>query len=150
MAETSDPALFERGRMILSAMPFYRALNVSITSVEQGAVTLEAPLSPAFEAPPGAFAASSVGVLGDMAAISAIGSALPLGQAASTMDFTVKMLGLSQGTVLRASGTSRQIGKTTCVGAADIYVGNGDQFTLCGTLLATVRRLDLTSLIGRA
>ena len=131
---------------LLGAMPFFHALGVEIVSVAEGHVTLEAPLTPAFEAPPGAFAASSVGALGDMAAVTSMSSSLPKGNAISTMDFTVKMLGLSRGTRLRAEGRVLQTGKTTCVGAADVYVMTGEGAQLCGTVLATGRVLDLRTL----
>ncbi|MFN3262319.1 MAG: PaaI family thioesterase [Pikeienuella sp.] len=131
---------------LLGGMPFFNALQVEIVSVEPGSVTLEAPLTPAFEAPPGAFAASSVGALGDMAAMTSVSSALPRGSAMSTMDFTVKMLGLSRGSRLRAVGRVLQTGKTTCVGAADVFVLDRGAATLCGTVLATGRRLDLAML----
>lgn len=133
----------------LMAMPFAKALGVEVVSIEPGSVTLEAPLSPAFEAPPGAFAASSIGALGDMAAITSITSTLPKGEAMSTMDFTVKMLGLSRGSRIRAVGRALQIGKTTCVGAADVYLVDGGSATLCGTVLATGRRLSGAGFGGR-
>jgi len=131
----------------LRAMPFFAALRVKIMDVLPGSVTLEAPLTPAFEAPPGAFAASSVGALGDMAAMSSVSSMLPKEAVVSTMDFTVKMLGLSRGARLRAVGRALQIGKTTCVGSADIFVVDQGLVTLCGTLLATGRRLDRSAVV---
>lgn len=133
---------------MLGAMPFYAALQVRITKVVEGSVTLEAPLTPAFEAPPGAFAASSVGALGDMAAMTSITSALPEGQTVSTLDFTVKMLGLSRGTALRAVGRALQLGRTTCVGAADVFLLDGDTAIPCGTVLATGRVLNLATIHG--
>lgn len=133
----------------LGAMPFAKALGVEVISVEPGSVTIEAPLTQAFEAPPGAFAASSVGALGDMAAMTSIASALPKGDAMSTMDFTVKMLGLSRGTRLRAVGRALQLGKVTCVASADVYVVKNGEATLCGTVLATGRRLTIANLQGK-
>lgn len=131
---------------MLNAMPFFHALKVDIVSVTEGTVVLEAPLTPAFEAPRGAFAASSVGALGDMAAVTSMSTLLQKGNAISTMDFTVKMLGLSRGSRLRAEGRVLQTGKTTCVGAADVYVIAEDNPQLCGTILATGRVLDLRTL----
>jgi acyl-coenzyme A thioesterase PaaI-like protein len=73
-------------------------------------------------------------------------AALPLGNAVSTMDFTVKMLGLSHGTHLRATGRVLQLGKSTCVGAADVFIVNNNEPIICGTVLATGRRLDVAKL----
>ncbi len=123
----------------LAAMPFAKALGVEVISVERGSVTLEVPLTPAFEAPPGMFAASSVGALGDMAAMTSIATELPKGSFVTTLDFTVKMLGLAKGTRLRAVGQARQVGKTTAVGAAEVFLVNDDGETPCGTVLATGR-----------
>lgn len=134
----------DRVRGFLSGMPFYAALGMEVVSVEDGRVTIEVPLSKALEAPPGFFAASSVGAIGDVAAMSSVCVALPEGEAMTTMDFTIKMLGLSRGRRLRAIGRPLQIGKTTCVGAADIYVIAEDKPVLCGSLLATGRRLGNT------
>lgn len=127
---------------LLGAMPFAPALGVEIVSATKGSVILEVPLSPALEAPPGSFAASSVGVLGDMAAMLAVTSAMPAGNAMSTLDFTIKMLGKSVGTRLRAIGEAKQIGKTTCVGASEIMVKQNGDWVACGTLLATGRRIS--------
>lgn len=127
----------------LTSMPFASALGVEVVSVTSGAVTLEVPLTPPFEAPPGSFAASSVGAVGDMAAMLSVTAALPKGSAMSTMDFTVKMLGTANGMRLRAVGQAKQVGKTTCVGAADIFVQQGEDWKPCGTLLATGRRLSV-------
>ena len=138
-----DPELTDHLTRVLAGMPFAPALGVEVVSASAGSVTLEAPLTPAFEAPPGSFAASSVGALGDMAAMLSVTSALPLGNAMSTMDFTVKMLGTARGTRLRAIGQAKQIGKTTCVGSAEIYIDSADDWIPCGTLLATGRRMSL-------
>lgn len=143
MSDSSNPELVKLLSGFLGAMPFAPALGVEIVAAQKGSVTLEAPLTPAFEAPKGAFAASSVGALGDMPAMLSIASALPTAGAMSTMDFTVKMLGLSRGSRLRAVGQARQIGKTTCVGSADIFVLQQEEWVLCGTVLATGRRISL-------
>ncbi len=141
---SADAELAALMAQYLGAMPFAAALQVEVISANEGSVTLEAPLTPPFEAPSGAFAASSVGALGDMAAMLSVTSTLPKGDAMSTMDFTIKMLGQARGPRIRAVGQAKQIGKTTCVGAADIFIQQGDVWTACGTLLATGRRLSLT------
>lgn len=144
MTEAADPQLKSLIAGCLGVLPFASALKVEVVSAVVGSVTLEAPLTAPFEAPSGAFAASSVGALGDMAAMLSVTSALPPGGAMSTMDFMVKMLGQARGTRLRAVGQAKQIGKTTCVGAADIFIQQEGEWTACGTLLATGRRLPLT------
>lgn len=142
MSEASDPELVKPLSALLAGMPFAPALGVQVVAATKGSATLEVSLSAALEAPPKCFAASSVGMLGDMAAILSVTSALPIGHAMSTMDFTIKMLGTARGDKLRAVGHARQIGKTTCVGAADISVFDGETWVECGTLLATGRRLS--------
>jgi uncharacterized protein (TIGR00369 family) len=137
-----DPNLKALLKTMLGAMPFVSALGVEIVSATNGSVILEVPLSPVLEAPTGSFAASSVGVLGDMAAMLAVTSAMPIGNAMSTLDFTIKMLGKSVGTHLRAIGQAKQIGKTTCVGASEILVKQNNNWIACGTLLATGRRIS--------
>ncbi len=138
-ADWPNPDAREDVPKSLASMPFAEALGVEVTLVERGLVTLEAPLTPAFEAPPGMFAASSVGALGDMAVMTSIATELPKGSFVSTLDFTVKMLGLAKGARLRAVGQARQVGKTTAVGTADVFLIDGDDVTPCGTVLATGR-----------
>ncbi|MBB3995020.1 acyl-coenzyme A thioesterase PaaI-like protein [Sulfitobacter undariae] len=139
----SDPKLVKRLTALMGMMPFGAALGVEVIAAADGTVTLEAPLTPPFEAPPGCFAASSVGALGDMAAMLSVTTKLPLTDAMSTMDFTIKMLGNSQGARLRAVGQAKQVGKNTCVGAADIFVQQNGEWIACGTLIATGRRTTL-------
>ncbi len=143
MQAAHDPELAKVLSGALGALPFVPALGVEVVHASAGSVTLEAPLTPASEAPAGSFAASAVGTLGDMAAMVSVTSALPPGNAMITLDFTVKMLGRSQGSRLRAVGQAKQLGKTTCVGAAEIFVLKDETWTLCGTLLATGRRLAI-------
>lgn len=138
-ADWPNPDAREDVPKSLAAMPFSKALGVEVISVERGSVTLEAPLTPAFEAPPGMFAASSVGALGDMAAMTSIATELPKGSFVTTLDFTVKMLGMAKGARIRAVGQAKQVGRTTAVGAADIFLVNGDDVTPCGAVLATGR-----------
>ena len=139
----SDPDLVNVVTGLIGVLPFVHALKIEVVAATPGSITLEAPLTPPLEAPTGSFAASSVGTLGDIAAMSSCTSALPPGFAMSTMDFTVKMLGLARGPRLRAVGQARQLGKVTCVGAADIFVQEDDRWIACATLLATGRRLSL-------
>ena len=72
---------------MLGSMPFSAALGVRVIAATEGSVTLEALLTPAFEAPARAFAASSVGALGDMAIMLSLSAALPLGNAVSDHGF---------------------------------------------------------------
>jgi len=51
----------------------------------------------------------------------------------------VKMLGLSQGARLRAVGQAKQVGKTTAVGSAEVFLVTDDGLIPCGTVLATGR-----------
>lgn len=138
-ADWPNPDAREDVPKSLAAMPFAKALGVEVVSVERGSVTLEAPLTAAFEAPPGCFAASSIGALGDMAAMTSIATELPKGAFVTTLDFTVKMLGLSKGARLRAVGQTKQVGKTTAVGSADVFLVTDEGAASCGTVLASGR-----------
>lgn len=133
----NDPAEVAR---VLAAMPFAAAWGVEVIAAGRGRVTLEAPLIPAHEAPPGAFAASAVGSLGDMAAMTSLFTMLPRGWANATLDFTVKMLAPAVGPRLRAEGWVMQSGRTTGVGAAEVSVlGPDGAARTVGTVLATGR-----------
>ncbi len=123
-ADWPNPDAREDVPKSLASMPFAEALGVEVTSVERGLVTLEAPLTPAFEAPPGMFAASSVGALGDMAVMTSIATELPKGSFVSTLDFTVKMLGLAKGDPASRCWTGDgRLAKPRLSATADVFPG---------------------------
>jgi acyl-coenzyme A thioesterase PaaI-like protein len=115
-----------------------------VVSVTPGQVTIELPFNERFSGPTGQFPASMVGVAGDVAAVSSCLSLLSKGWLVATLDFTIKMTGIAKGEKLRAKGRVLQNGRTTSVGAADVYVVSAQQETLCGVLLATTRNFQIT------
>ena len=128
---------------LLSLQPFVQEFGIEVVSVDEGEVIVEMPFSKRFSSPPNSFPASIVGMLGDVAAVSSSGSALPKGWAMATLDYTVKMTGHAQGKSLRAKGRVLQSGKTTSVATADIFtVSNGEE-THCGIVLATTRNFKM-------
>lgn len=128
---------------LLQMLPFVRELGISIVSAEPGAVVVEMPFAARFSTPPDHFPASIVGTLGDVAAVSSCTSKLPSGWAGATLDYTVKMTAPAQGEKLLARGRVLQSGRTTSVGAADIFAVSAGTETLCGTVLATARNFQL-------
>jgi uncharacterized protein (TIGR00369 family) len=129
----------------LSRLPFVREFGIRIVSAEPGAVVVEMPFAERFSTPPGQFPASIVGTLGDVAAVSSCTSRLPSGWASATLDYTVKMTGPARGEKLLARGRVLQSGRTTSVGAADIFAVSDGNEVLCGTVLATARSFELKS-----
>lgn len=139
----SDPSPQDRKTAAIMALPFIREFGMTITSFEEGEVTVEMPFAERFSTPPGLFPASVVGALGDVAAVSACTSALPDGWAAATLDFTVKMTAKAQSERLIARGRVLQSGKTTSVGIADIYNGSEERDLHCGVVIATTRNFPI-------
>ena len=84
-----------------------------------------------------------MGTLADMAAACAGATMLPEGWAASTVDYTLKLLAPAVGEKLVARGRVLKSGRTLSVAAADVFsVLNGEE-TLCATALATIRNYEL-------
>ena len=127
----------------LLQLPFVKTFGIRLVSVEPGQVSVELPYEARFSTPPNLFPASVVGAVGDVAAIASCSSALPVGRASATLDFTIKMTGIAKGGSLVADGRVLQNGRTTSVGAADIYSVSDGVRSLCGTLIATSRNFDL-------
>ena len=80
------------------------------------------------------------GTLGDVAAMHSVLTLQPRNTRMATLDFTVKMCAPAKGVRLRAVGRVMQLGRSTSVGAADVYAIAADgTATLCGAVLATGR-----------
>lgn len=126
-------------KAVIGALPFVRSHGIEIIAVDGGRSTVRMPFAAAYSTPPANFPAGIVGMVGDVAAISACTSAAPAGHACATLDFTVKMTGMAAGDALLAEGRAVEVGKTFAVGAADIYVMHGEEKRLCGTVLASGR-----------
>jgi uncharacterized protein (TIGR00369 family) len=124
---------------VIAALPFVRSHGIEIVALDGGRSTVRMPFVSQHSTPPGNFPAGIVGLVGDVAAISACTSAAPAGHACATLDFTVKMTGQAAGAALLAEGRALEVGKTFAVGAADIYVMDGEEKRLCGTVLASGR-----------
>jgi len=130
-------------KSFLFALPFVRELAISVIELSPGTVTVELPFNERFSGPATYFPASTVGTVGDVAAVASCLSLLPHGWALATIDFTVKMTGVAQGEKLRAKGRVLQNGKTNSVGAADVFaISNGIE-KQCGVVLATTRNFTI-------
>jgi uncharacterized protein (TIGR00369 family) len=92
------------------------------------------------------FQAGPIGTLADMAAACAGATMLPDGWAASTVDYTLKLLAPAVGDKLVARGRVLRSGRTLSVAAADVFsVRNGEE-TLCATALTTIRNFKSPAL----
>lgn len=127
----------------LGFLPFVQAFKVTLIDETPGAIAVEAPYIQAFSTPPDLFPASTVGAIGDIAAVSACLSLLPSGWATATLDFTVKMTGVARGEKLIARGRVLQNGKTISVATADVFCVQDGVESLCGTVLSTARNYRL-------
>ena len=128
---------------LIGALAFVGEFGIRIVDDTPGAFTMEMPFAERFSGPPGSFPTAVVGAVGDIAAVSSCLSLLPLGWAAATLDFTVKMTGPARGDRLRAVGRVLQNGRTTSVASAEIYAVTGDDAVLCGAVLATTRNFEM-------
>ena len=138
----SDPNLTSPAEF-LQQLAFVQTFGVELISHAPGEAVVEMPYHDAFAAVPGTFPASIVGMLGDVAAVTACLSRLPEGWSVATLDYTIKMTGAARGERLRAVGSILQGGKTTSVGQAIISAIGPEGEASCGSLLATARNFEL-------
>lgn len=124
---------------IINALPFVRNHGVRLVSARDGVSEARMPFDATWSTPPALFPTAMVGLVGDVAAISACFAVVPEGYACATLDFTVKNTGLASGDELIAEGRVLMSGKTVSVGAADVYVMRDGERHQCGTVLATAR-----------
>lgn len=134
---------FTRPSQFLHLLPFAKTYGVEVVEERPGSVVLEAPYLQSLSTPPDLFPTSSVGAIGDMAAISSCLSMLPEGWACATLDFTVKMTGQARGDKLIARGRVLQAGKSFSVGSADVFTVLDSKETLCGVVMATGRNFPV-------
>jgi acyl-coenzyme A thioesterase PaaI-like protein len=143
MSETKEPMDETALKSFLFGLAFVREYAITVFAFEPGAVTIDLPFKERFSGPPSVFPASLVGIAGDVAAVASCLSLAPKGWGVATLDFTIKMTGAAKGDKLRAKGRVLQNGRTTSVGAAEIYAIAGGVERLCGTLLATTRNFEI-------
>jgi len=122
---------------IVQSLPFVKNHSINVMSASNGRCTARMPLDSKFETPPANFPAAMVGMLGDVAGITACISSLEPSQVCSTMDFTIKMTDIADGEFLEAEALS--VGKTVATGQSKIFSINGNDKKLCATVLVTGR-----------
>src|SRR5205085_980609 len=89
------------------------------------------------------FQAGPIGTLADMAAACAGATLLPAGWAASTIDYTLKLLAPAVGDRLVARGRVVRAGRTLSVAAADVFVvSDGSEEALVATALVSIRNIE--------
>jgi uncharacterized protein (TIGR00369 family) len=138
-----NPDYAETAKRFLMKMPISRHLGFAITDVGPGLFEITQPFREELSFKPGIFQAGPVGTLADMAAACAGMTMLPRGWAASTVDYTIKVVAPASGEKLVARGRLVRSGRTLSVAASDVYaVRQGDE-TLCATALATIRNFEV-------
>lgn len=127
------------------AMPMAQTLGLEFIRAEPGAIEIAIPLKDAFCHRPGELQATAVFAAADFAAVAAAGSVLPPGWVNATVDTTLKLVAPARGAGLRARGRVVHAARLLTVCAADVFAvdAHGTE-TLCATLLATARNIDMT------
>jgi uncharacterized protein (TIGR00369 family) len=121
-----NPNFIEVTKKFLMAMPIAQHLGFDITDVAPGRFEITQPFRRELSFREETFQAEPIGTLADMAAACAGATMLPDGWAASTIDYTVKLLTPAVGEKLVARGRVLRSGRTLSVAAADVFcVRNG-------------------------
>ena len=134
-----DPDFAETVKRFLMGMPIAQHFGFTVTGVGPGLFEITQPFRKELSFRPGIFQAGPVGTLADMAAACAGMTMLPRGWAASTVDYTIKLIAPAAGEKLVARGRLVRAGRTLSVTASDVYAVRAGNETLCATALATIR-----------
>jgi uncharacterized protein (TIGR00369 family) len=137
-----NPNFVEVTKRFLMAMPIAQHMGFDITDVAPGRFEISQPFRRELSFRDGAFQAGPVGTLADMAAACAGATMLPDGWAASTIDYTLKLLAPAVGEKLVARGRVVRSGRTLTVAAADVFAVRDGKETLCATALTTIRNFE--------
>ena len=137
-----NPNFVEVTKQFLMAMPIAQHMGFDITDVAPGRFEISQPFRRELSFRDGAFQAGPVGTLADMAAACAGATMLPDGWAASTIDYTLKLLAPAVGEKLVARGRVVRSGRTLTVAAADVFAVRDGKETLCATALTTIRNFE--------
>jgi uncharacterized protein (TIGR00369 family) len=105
-----NPNFIEATKQFLMAMPIAQHFGFEITDVAPGRFEITQPFRRELSFREGVFQAGPIGTLADMAAACAGATMLPDGWAASTVDYTLKLLAPAVGDMLvaRATDTRRR------------------------------------------
>jgi uncharacterized protein (TIGR00369 family) len=140
-----NPDFAETTKRILLAMPISQHLGFDITDVAPGRFEITQPFRRELSFRERTFQAGPIGTLADMAAVCAGITMLPDGWAASTIDYTLKLLAPAVGDRLVARGRLLRPGRTLSVTAADVFCVDEGREELCATALATTRNFQLSA-----
>ncbi len=137
----------EQIRQVLLAMPMAQTLKLTVLKIEPGDVELQIPVQDAFYYRPRQLQATAIFAAADFAAVAAAGTMLPPGFINATVDATLKIVAPAIGSHLVARGRVVSALRLLTVCAADVFAvdrdkDSGDE-TLCATLLATARNIDM-------
>jgi acyl-coenzyme A thioesterase PaaI-like protein len=135
----------EQVKQQVLAMPMARTLGLAFTRLAPGEVEIEVPVSDAFSFRPGQLQATAVFAAADFAAVASAGTLLKPGWTIVLVDATLKIVAPARGRCLRARGRVVHAASLLTVCAADVYAVDGEQETLCATLLGTARNLNLAA-----
>lgn len=134
----------EQVRRAVLAMPMAQTLQLAFRRIEPGDVELEIPVQDAWCFRPGQLQATAIFAAADFAAVAAAGTLLPPGYINATIDVSLKLVAPARGSHLVARGRVVSSSRLLSVCAADVFAVNGDEETLCATLLGTARNIDTT------
>src|ERR1700730_12627545 len=138
----ANPDFVQVTKRFLMAMPISQHFGFEITDVAPGRFEITQPFRRELSFREGTLQAGPIGTLADMAAACASATMLPDGWAASTVDYTLKLLAPAVGEKLVARGRVLRSGRTLSVAAADVFAVKNGKETLCATALTTIRNFE--------
>ncbi|MEU8897194.1 PaaI family thioesterase [Nocardia sp. NPDC048505] len=141
--QATNPDFEQAVRAVVLSMPAAKHLGFDFGRITPGAAEVIQPYRTELTQHDGFFQGGVLGALADFAAGSAAGTLLAPGWVNMTIDYTVKILAPARGPQVVARGRVIKPGALITIAAADIFSVDGDDETLCGTALVTMRNVKL-------
>lgn len=141
--EASNPDFASKLEKFIYDMPIAQFFGLRFIRLEPGLVEMEMPFRKELSFVEGTLQAGPIGTLLDFTAGCAASSLLPADWAASTIDFTVKLIAPAKGERFIARGRCVSRGKSISVAEARAYAVSGSRETLCAAGLVSMRNFAL-------
>ncbi|HEV7698703.1 MAG TPA: PaaI family thioesterase [Pyrinomonadaceae bacterium] len=144
MKEPQDPEFEARIRANFAEQRVMRLIGARLASVAAGEVVIELPFRDDLTQQNGYVHAGIVTTILDSACGYAAFTLMPADSGVLSVEFKVNLLAPAKGDLIRAVGSVKRAGKTLTVCTADAIAIDGDNETVCATMLATMFRTDLS------
>lgn len=143
--QAPNPDFINVVKTFAKSIPTVEFFGFQLTEITAGKCEIVQPYREDLSQGTGLFTGVVMGVIAEFSGGFAAATLLPVGWAAMTVDYTIKILAPGKGEKLIGRGEVIRPGKQTSCSRADVFAVKGDQETLCATALITMRNIPTSS-----